>query len=78
MELNVKQQILKYFKTCIEEDSKENLKIDLDKLENIIFPNDEDINYYNYIDIDYNIHNLNLFYETLKIKINNFDNDFLI
>ena len=78
MELKTKQAILKYFKNCIEEDSKESLKINLDNNKsNIYFPLWEDENFDQFLNLFYEENEKNAFYQTLWINIESFDNDFL-
>jgi superfamily I DNA and/or RNA helicase/very-short-patch-repair endonuclease len=78
MELQTKQAILKYFKNCIEEDSKESLKINLNNNKsNIYFPLWEDENFDKFLNLYYEENEKNTFYQTLWINIENFDNDFL-
>ncbi len=79
MELQTKQAILKYFKNCIEEDSKEALKINLDNNKsNIYFPLWEDESFDEFLNLSYDKNEKNNFYQTLWVNIDDFDNDFLI
>jgi hypothetical protein len=72
MEINEKKQILKYFKNCITEDTKEELSIEIeskkiDKINSkkIFFPNRNEQNDFD-TDFTYNKSELNDFYNILK------------
>jgi superfamily I DNA and/or RNA helicase len=77
MELKIKKAILKYFKNCIEEDSKESLTINLDKSNQIFFPNDEEYNFVEFEDQDFDVHEFEAFYKALWFNTDWLDTDFL-
>lgn len=79
MNTKIKQAILKYFKNCIEEDSKDSLKIDLNSIKSVIyFPWKEDDWFDEYLNFTYDENEKNTFYKILWVDQENFDNDFLV
>lgn len=78
MDTKIKKVILKYFKNCIEEDSKESLKIDLNNSKSIIYFPKEDENFDEYLNFAYDENEKNIFYQILWINQENYDNNFLI
>jgi hypothetical protein len=65
MELSEKKAILKYFKNCIEEDSKEALTIDLNSPTQIFIPNNDEYDFDEFLDMQYDENEFNSFYQTL-------------
>jgi superfamily I DNA and/or RNA helicase len=78
IEISTRKAILKYFKNCIEEDSKEALKIDINNTSQIFIPTNDTNEFVNYLWLPYKIEEKSDFYRILWVNISWFTEEFLI